>query len=847
MRNVVWSMILAVTMIAVGITQGADFYIDLDSYDSGTAGANSVYYSDNNLSAEGNFLVGVNPGGAYEVSATDASVVNSYLPGTHNAKSAIQMGTYIFYTHHDGAGIARLDAAWDNATALVNPTNAAGVGSKCEAICTDGTLVFGNDDNDQTNIHAWVISNGATNFTADFQWTASIPTAGRIRGFSYANGYLYACGFGTSGDRSIYAINVADQTVTDTGVDVPGTDTGYGTIRSENLLIAVTVGNIYVWDLTSPTAANPASIDTYTSAQMLGASMYSVSYDDGRLFIGGAGGNTRIFDAASRALPLLSGELGLKRTMTMNAGSVYNPRIFGGEVYGVDISAPGSVNRFEPGSTTPDASKDIGSMPSRMLSPMGGNSTNWVIGSGGSAGGNDYFKRFDYATMANQTIATNDVGDLEPNSFDWVDSDTIISASYQIRNRLYLFDVVADPFSTTLNTSWNTNGYVDAVAGIRIRNIRVGDWYNGYAYFADSLVVNPTIYAVDLATGAITSIGSVSVTLGYAGVWQCKEVEGYMYIQTTTDGIYVYDMTDATTLGTLYTHHTHAQLVDVAGTATHCYGSDVADSGSTIIWGREGTAIAELGSSRTLPFAEDFESDYTDGDAISDYHGWTGESTCIATSSAAITGTLGGYIPSDSGITNEFLDGSLDRVWTDMNVVITMWTSATAPTLDTSATAQFYVNSNGYPVVADGSTWVTKTTTPAGDAITPYESGAARATMFNNYRNHTWAICLDGILIAEQIDFANLSVDSYTRFSVNGEAEFDDLTISATTPNLTDDQDNDGLIDVWEVQYFNSITAYSGSDDPDGDGASNARELEYGTDPTNPNSTPPANGTWFIM
>jgi len=855
MRKIVWSTILAVTMIAVGITQGADLHIALDSYDQATFSGSSVYYSDDNLSADGNFLIGVIGYGPREISIDDGSVVNGYdntADGT--AKSAIQLGAYIFFTGASGEGLARLDSSWSSRTAYVNPTNALGVGSLCESIATDGTLVFGNDDNYQTNIHAWAISNGATDFTADLQWTATIPgtSTARIRAFSYdASGYIYVCGNGNGNadDRDVYAIRVSDQSVIDMGIDVPGTDKGYGIVREGNTLIALTRSAIYVWNLTSSTSADPASVDTYTSAQLSGgASMYSLSYSEGRLLIGWVA-NTRVFDAAPRVPALLSGELALQRTMTMSAGSIYNPRMCGEDVYGVDISAPGSVNRYAPGSTTPDASKDLGALPSRMLSPMGGNSTNWVIASGSSEGGNDYFKRFDYATMANETNAMNDVGDLEPNSFDWVDSDTLISVSYQIRNRIYLFDVVADPFSTTSNTSWNANGYVDAAAGIRMRNIRVGDWYNGYAYFADSLVVDPTIYAIDLATGVITSIGTGAFTDvgGYAdGAWQCQEVEGYMYLQTTSDGIYVYDMTDATTLGTLYTHHTQAQLQAAAGVAASSYGSDVADSGRTIIWGRSSTAVAELGESR-LPFMENFESDYTDGDAISDYHGWTGNSACVATSTAAITGSLGGYVPSDNAITNEFLSGSLERVWTDMNVVITMWTDATAPTLDTSATAQFYVNSNGYPVVADGSTWVTKTTTPAGDAITPYASGAARATMFNNYSNHTWAICLDGVLIAEQIDFADSSVDSYTRFSVNGEAEFDDLTISETTPNLTGDQDNDGLIDVWEVQYFNSITAYSGSDDPDGDGASNARELEYGTDPTNPNSTPPANGTWLIM
>ena len=854
MRKLVLTVIIMIVMVAVTGTQGADLHIDLVNYDQATFGGSSVYYSDNNLSANGNFLMGVIGLGPIEISHADGSVVNSFTPSGHTSKGAIQLGKYIFYSHQDGGGIARLDAGtWSNPTALVNPTNAVGDGSKCESIATDGTLVFGNDDNAQTNLHAWVINNSASSFEALHQWTVSIPgtATARIRAFSYASGYIYVCGNGNgnASDRDVYAINVADQTVTDMGVDVPGTDKGYGTIRSGNLLITLTRSAIYVWDLTSATAADPASIDTYTSAQLSGgASMYSLSHSDERLMIGW-GANTRVFDAAPRVLPLLSGELGLKRTMTMSAGSVYNPRMYGGEVYGVDITVAGSVNRYAAGSTTPDASKDLGGLPSRMLSPMGGDSTNWVIASGSSESGNDYFKRFDYATMQNETNAVNGVADLEPNSFDWVDSDTIVSLSYQIRDRLYLFDVVADPFSTTLSTAWNASGYTNTAAGIRIRNIRVGDWYNGYAYYADSTVANPTIYAVDLGTGAQTAIGSLTVTLGYAGVWQCKEIEGYMYLQTTTDGIYVYDMTDATTLGTLYTHHTKAQLDAVAGAAAHSYGSDVADRGRTIILGRAATAIAELGSTYALPFVEDFESNYTNGNSIISQHYWMGDSSAIATSSVAINGALGGLVQSQASVSNLFMAGSEKRMWTDLNTVPTMWTDATAPAIDATATAIFYVNSNGYPVVSDGAAWVEKTTTPVGLAISPYTSGVARATIFHNYNNKTWALFIDGILAAEELSFIDTSASSYSMIVVNGQTEFDDLSIGGTgTTGFTDDQDADGLLDVWEIQYLNNI-GYTGSEDPDGDSASNAREQAFSTDPLDPNSTPPpvSTSTFLII
>ena len=64
---------------------------------------------------------------------------------------------------------------------------------------------------------------------------------------------------------------------------------------------------------------------------------------------------------------------------------------------------------------------------------------------------------------------------------------------------------------------------------------------------------------------------------------------------------------------------------------------------------------------------------------------------------------------------------------------------------------------------------------------------------------------------------------------------------SLTDPTRTDivrvrllrDDDNDGLPDNWEKQYFGNSTNAVASADPDGDGRSNLQEYIAGTDPTN--------------
>ena len=52
----------------------------------------------------------------------------------------------------------------------------------------------------------------------------------------------------------------------------------------------------------------------------------------------------------------------------------------------------------------------------------------------------------------------------------------------------------------------------------------------------------------------------------------------------------------------------------------------------------------------------------------------------------------------------------------------------------------------------------------------------------------------------------------------------------------TDDSDNDGLPDCWELRYWPSLSTQRGSTDFDGDGNNNMVEFQDGTDPTNPQS-----------
>ncbi len=279
------------------------------------------------------------------------------------------------------------------------------------------------------------------------------------------------------------------------------------------------------------------------------------------------------------------------------ANVVYNPRICNGEVFAVDISAPVySAGRFLEGSTTPDV-EILGVKESRMISPLDRTSKTWILSAGGSTADTAYFSLWDYATMTERVDDTNLA--IRPNAFDWVDSDTVISASYQSgqRNRLYLVDIATDPsFTVTLNTSWNVDGYVEAPpATTRIRTVSVGDRYSGYAYFGNSGTNEAAFWAINLTNGVLTQLGTLNVTgSGSWGLWTVKELDGYLYLHTTTNGIFVYKMDNATTLGDLFTHHTKEQINLITGSEEGNYGFDVSDGGQRMVLGVGSTGVAEF-------------------------------------------------------------------------------------------------------------------------------------------------------------------------------------------------------------------------------------------------------------
>ena len=394
------------------------------------------------------------------------------------------------------------------------------------------------------------------------------------------------------------------------------------------------------------------------------------------------------FDDLVTTAVLLTGE-------PLNGGnSNYNPRQFGGNNFTVQINNTSGIARYPSGEEDAAAAVPLAGGTggeARMVSPFdGGNSTEWLLLAGGA--NETQFSRLAYDAMDDLDREFAQGVGLEPNSFDWVDNDTIIYSSYEIRTELYLADVTADPFDVIPNTAWNSQGFVPTDAQTRIRNVRVGDVYGGYAYFGDAGQANDAgVWAIDLATGETTEVTFIETVTGGGswGVWTIKEVDGYLYVHTTDDGVYVYNMTDAVTIADMAVHYTKEELDILTGTPGQQYwGFDVVQDGAVMLLGGTGqvTEISDLSRSNRCDLNGDGAVDAADagimfgawgnnpgsiadknGDGVVDaadagelFAAWTGEAPVAGEgdATAAYNWTNGLIEISANGVVNVFVESA---------------------------------------------------------------------------------------------------------------------------------------------------------------------------------------------
>lgn len=228
----------------------------------------------------GNFYTGQINYGPLEYSSTQTAgtaLVNEYnISGTSGygsgAKTSVLIGAYIFCSGiGDAPGINRLDSSWGNPYPAVGSPRIDPAGTHPEALATDGTHLFTNNDIARNNIHKYSITNDTSSFSLseDNSWT--ITEATRFRALSYyndgTNDLIYVVDYhnNDADGNGIYEINVTADSYTRLGTHA-GSD-AYQVIRYNDELLVVGLDDmlsVYDYDnLSNSTAYDLGLGDLY--------------------------------------------------------------------------------------------------------------------------------------------------------------------------------------------------------------------------------------------------------------------------------------------------------------------------------------------------------------------------------------------------------------------------------------------------------------------------------------------------------------------------------------------------------------------------------------------------------
>lgn len=212
---------ILLSLAIVGLlTAGASAYsgysnpITIAQYNPGPG---SAYYL--GLADNGNVIHGNMNGGLFEWNKTldangDGTVGDPVQSGPSGAnssggtKAGWQLGNYIFWGSSNNAGIYRTDRDFTNGDMALKATD-----NGSEAVCADGTYLYGNDDYSRSLIHKWTVSNTASDFTLNE--VATYDTGfGRIRQVTPWGGAIY---FGDYNGTALGKVDTTTGTVTTLG------------------------------------------------------------------------------------------------------------------------------------------------------------------------------------------------------------------------------------------------------------------------------------------------------------------------------------------------------------------------------------------------------------------------------------------------------------------------------------------------------------------------------------------------------------------------------------------------------------------------------------------------------
>ena len=244
--------------------------------------------------------------------------------------------------------------------------------------------------------------------------------------------------------------------------------------------------------------------------------------------------------------------------------------------------------------------------------------------------------------------------------------------------------------------------------------------------------------------------------------------------------------------------------------------------------------ITTSSSNSVVPFYENFESDTVRLGDINGYHKWTASARATVQDQVFQEGSRALYME-QGDVQQTFEAASNDVVWAEFYLQPQL--SPEAPASSNASTWGVYFDDAGQLVVFDGG-WTTLTN------HTPITTGEwVRVSIKMDYPSQKWLVCLNGQMIAENIDFAVAS-SRLRRVKLVGTAYADKISVATNQPVGLTLGDGDVIPDSWEqaIVDANSIDSITNvlqvleSDDFDGDGFNNLEEYITGTDPVDTNS-----------
>lgn len=140
----------------------------------------------------------------------------------------------------------------------------------------------------------------------------------------------------------------------------------------------------------------------------------------------------------------------------------------------------------------------------------------------------------------------------------------------------------------------------------------------------------------------------------------------------------------------------------------------------------------------------------------------------VQTNIVAEGSTKAAMIPLDITLSNRFQATTSTNVWLRIQPRIVYYNGPDNVVYDTNSTAIYYVNSNGYFVVCNGTNgWATITNTLSGQPAAQIDTNSfTTIDVYLDYTNKTWRLNANSVQLTNNIGFANTNAMNLTGFDV---------------------------------------------------------------------------------